>query len=147
LFRGRFEHTVDSKGRTSLPVRFRAILSERKDDRLVFAPGLERCVVAYPAEEWSRFESRLSAMPQFDPSVVRLKRLVVSGAVECAVDRQGRVLLPPALRSHASINRDVLWAGMVSHIELWSTAQWRRATESSPEELLRLAKALGDMGL
>jgi MraZ protein len=147
MFRGRFEHLVDGKGRTSLPAKFREVLAARGDERLVFAPGLERCIVAYPHAEWSRFEERLVALPQFDPSVVRLKRLVVSGAVECAVDRQGRLLLPPALRSHAAIEKAVVWAGMVGHIELWSQTLWSDATRASPEELARLAKALGDMGL
>ena len=147
MFRGRFEHSVDGKGRTSLPAKFREILASRGDERLVFAPGLERCIVAYPHAEWSRFEERLLSMPQFDPSVVRLKRLVVSGAVECSADRQGRLLVPPALRSHAALRRDVVWAGMVGHVELWSKELWHEATAASSEELARLAKALGDMGL
>lgn len=147
MFRGRFEHAVDSKGRTSVPAHFREILVARKDARLVFAPGLEGCLLVYAHEEWSRFERRLAELPSFDPSVVRLKRLVVSGAVECTADKQGRVLLPPLLRSHGAIRRGVVWAGMVGHIELWSKERWSEATKASPEELLRLAKALGDMGL
>ena len=104
MFRGRYEHTVDPKGRTSLPSRFREILADRSDDRLIVTTAIDApCLIAYPFAEWQRFEERLMALPQFDPAVVKLKRVYVSSAMECSVDRNGRILIPPVLREHAGI--------------------------------------------
>ena len=146
-FRGRYEHTVDEKGRTALPARFRDALRARHEDRLVVTCGLEPCLVAYPLGEWRAFEKRLSKLPQFDPSVVRLKRMYVSSAIDCPVDRQGRLLLPPTLREHAALSKDVLWAGMLSHIELWSRERWLRIAAIDDDERQRLRQALGELGL
>ncbi|MBI2893029.1 MAG: division/cell wall cluster transcriptional repressor MraZ [Deltaproteobacteria bacterium] len=147
MFRGRYEHNVDRKGRTSLPARFREILAARGDERVIVTCGLDPCLVAYPVAEWQAFEERLAKLPRFEPHVVRIKRLYVSGAIESPVDRQGRILLPAALRDHAGIGRDVLFAGVVDHIEIWSLDRWREHSQVADEERAPLAKALSDLGL
>ena len=147
MFRGRYEHQIDQKGRTSLPARFREILSARGDDRVIITCGLDTCLVVYPVTEWQAFEDRLAKLPRFEPHVVRIKRLYVSGAVETPVDKNGRILLPPPLREHAAIERDVLFAGMVDHIEIWSRDRFRDHVKATDEERAVLAKALADLGL
>jgi transcriptional regulator MraZ len=147
VFRGRYEHNVDRKGRTSLPARFREILSARGDERVIVTCGLDPCLQAYPVAEWQAFEERLAKLPRFEPHVVRIKRLYVSGAVETPVDRQGRILLPGSLRDHAGIDRDVLFAGMVDHIEIWASERWRDHSQATDDERAALAKALADLGL
>jgi MraZ protein len=101
LFRGRYEHAIDAKGRTSFPAAFREVLNTKGDARLVVTTGLEACLVAYPMSEWLAFEERLAQLPQFDRSVAMLRRIYVSGAVECEVDKVGRLLIPAGLRKHA----------------------------------------------
>jgi MraZ protein len=147
VFRGRYEHNVDRKGRTSLPARFREILAARGDERVIVTSGLDPCLVAYPVAEWQAFEERLARLPRFEPHVVRIKRLYVSGAVETPVDRQGRILLPGSLRDHAGIVRDVLFAGMVDHIEIWAQERWRDHAQATDDERAVLARALADLGL
>jgi len=147
VFRGRYEHQIDQKGRTSLPARFREILSARGEDRVIITCGLDPCLVAYPVAEWQAFEDRLAKLPRFEPHIVRIKRLYVSGAVETPVDKNGRILLPPPLREHATIERDVLFAGMVDHIEIWSRDRFRDNAKATDEERAVLAKALADLGL
>lgn len=120
MFRGRYEHSIDAKGRTSLPSRFREVVAATGDTRMVLTTGLEPCLVAYPMEEWLAFEERLSRLPQFDPSVAMLRRIYVSAAVECDTDKLGRVLIPASLREHAGLEKQALWAGMGRHVELWS---------------------------
>ena len=76
MFRGLHEHAVDAKGRTSLPVRFRELLTPAGGDgdaSLIVTTGIDRCLVAYPVGEWQAFEARLAALPQFDPAVVQIK--------------------------------------------------------------------------
>lgn len=83
LFRGLHEYTIDQKGRVSLPVKFRDVLAAANDERLIITTSIDQCLVAYPMAEWLAFEARLAALPQFDPNVLKLKRLYVAGATEC----------------------------------------------------------------
>jgi MraZ protein len=150
VFRGRYEHAIDGKGRTSLPSRFRDVLIALGDGRVVLTTGLEACVVAYPYGEWVAFEERLSRLPQFDASVSMLRRVYVSAAVECEIDKLGRLLVPAALRKHAGLGREVLWAGMGSHVELWDRARHealREAVLGDPEKREAMARRLAELGL
>ena len=147
MWQGQFEHAIDGKGRTSLPARFRDALSAAGDDRFVVTSALDPCLVAYPLAEWRAFEEKLSRLPRFDPAVVKLRRLYVSAAVEVAFDGQGRVLIPPPLRAYAALEKDVLWAGMGRHAELWARDRWLRAVETTESERAQLSAKLGELGL
>ncbi|MEM9068314.1 MAG: division/cell wall cluster transcriptional repressor MraZ [Myxococcota bacterium] len=150
MFRGRYEHAIDKKGRTSLPARFREVLASQGESRLVITSALDPCLVCYPMKEWLAFEERLAALPQFDPSVAMLRRIVVSGAVECDLDKMGRVLVPPSLRKHAMLDRQALWAGMGKHIELWSQGRFetlRSEVLEDEERRLAMAQHLAELGL
>ncbi len=150
VFRGRYEHTIDSKGRTSLPARFREVLTASGESRLIVTTGLEACLVAYPLREWEAFEERLSRLPSFDPSVAMLKRIYVSGAIECDLDKLGRLLLPSSLRDHAGICRDLLFAGMGKHIELWDKARFDALSRNALDDENKradMAKRLAELGL
>lgn len=150
MFRGRYEHSIDAKGRTSVPSRFREVMVAQGDSKLVVTTGLDTCLVAYPMAEWLAFEKRLSSLPQFDADVVTLKRIYVSGAVECEVDKVGRILIPAGLRKHARLSRDALWAGMGSYVELWAKESFedlRKEVLSDEGGRLKIAKRLAELGL
>lgn len=150
MFRGRYEHAIDSKGRTSLPSRFREVLAATGDCRIVMTTGLEACVVAYPLQEWIAFEERLAKLPQFDESVAMLRRIYVSGAVDCEVDKLGRVLIPATLREHASLKRELVWAGMGNQIELWDKGRFEGVRDNvlgDPEKRQSMARRLAELGL
>ena len=150
VFRGRYEHTIDGKGRTSLPSRFRDVLTASGESRLIVTTGLDACLVAYPLREWEAFEERLSRLPSFDPSVAMLKRIYVSGAIECDLDKLGRLLLPSSLRDHAGISRELLFAGMGKHIELWDKARFESLSRGALEDETKradMAKRLAELGL
>lgn len=147
MFRGLHDHTIDPKGRVSLPVRFRELLSGQGDDRLIITTAIDPCLVAYPIAEWTAFEERLSKLPQFDPNVLKLKRIYVAAATECPIDKQGRVMIPPELREYAGISKDVIFAGMVKTVELWSKERWQENGRLSREEAADVGKALASLGL
>jgi MraZ protein len=147
MWQGQYEHAIDAKGRTSLPSRFRDVLSAASDDRFVLTSALDPCLVAYPLAEWRAFEEKLSRLPRFDPAVVKLRRLYVSAAIEVPFDAQGRVLIPPSLRSYAGLEKELIWAGMGRHAELWSKDRWSRAIETTEDERSALAGKLGELGL
>lgn len=147
MFRGRYEHTIDAKGRTSLPARYRDVLSSTGERRIILTSALDPCLVAYTSTEWTAFEERLAKLPQFDRAVQKLKRIYVSGAVECDVDDSGRILVPPTLRDHASLKKDVLWAGSGKYAELWDAEQWKRHFEATEEERAEIGARLAELGL
>ena len=142
LFLGTHAHTLDGKGRVSLPARFRQSLG---DGRLILTTNVDshgRCLVAYPVGAWERFLGRVADLPQFDENVILLKRLYVAGATECSIDPLGRILVPPTLREHASLRREVIWAGMGRQIELWAKDRWAALRGDGS-----LARRLAKLGL
>jgi MraZ protein len=135
MFRGQFQHSVDAKGRVSLPARFRDVIASAGDARFVLTPALfDPCLHLYPMRAWEEFEAKIAALPSMDPHVVRFRRLYVSAAVECELDTASRVLVPPQLRDKAKLERDVLWAGMGKHLELWSKNLWEQALALPAED-------------
>jgi MraZ protein len=147
MFRGRHEHTIDAKGRTSVPARYRDALDAAGEKRIVLTSALDRCLQAYSPPEWSAFEERLAKLPQFDRVVQKLKRICVSGAVECDIDDVGRILVPPSLREHAGLRKEVLWAGSGRYAELWDKEEWLKNIETSDEERQSMAQRLAELGL
>lgn len=145
MFRGQFEHAIDAKGRTSLPARFRDVLLVGNDLRLVLTRALfDRCLHLYPMRAWEELEAKIAEMPQFEPNVVAFRRLYLSAAVECELDKQGRILIPPSLRDHAELNKEVLWAGMGRTAELWSRERWQSAQAMSEAELASFKSAIAE---
>lgn len=148
MLRGCHEHTVDPKGRVALPVRFREeLMKSYDDDRIVLTLHLsDPCLVLYPLAEWKTFEAKLAALPQFDPTVTRLRRLYVGRAQDCTLDRQGRLLVPPDLRRDGGIERDAVWSGQTRFAELWSKTAYDqhvaklRLAPPPPDLLAKLAE-------
>jgi transcriptional regulator MraZ len=150
VFRGRYEHAIDGKGRTSLPSRFREALAGLGETRLILTTGFEPCVVAYPIPEWNAFEAKVAALPQFDPSVTMLRRVYISSAMECDVDKLGRILIPATLRKHAELTRELLWTGMGPTLELWDKDRHdslRRSVVDDPEKRQAMVRRLAELGL
>jgi MraZ protein len=147
VFRGRYEHTIDAKGRTSVPARYRDALSAAGERRVVVTSALDPCLVAYAPAEWAAFEEKLARLPQFDRAVQKLRRIYVSGAVECEFDDVGRILVPPTLREHGLLKKDVLWAGAGRYAELWDKEEWHRHFETTDDEKRDIASRLAELGL
>jgi transcriptional regulator MraZ len=147
MFRGRYEHTIDAKGRTSLPARYRDALVSMNERRIILTSSLDPCLAAYTTPEWTAFEERLAKLPQFDRAVQKLKRIYVSGAVECDVDDSGRILVPPTLRAYAKLEKDVLWAGNGKYAELWDANLWRAHFDTTEDERAQISTRLAELGL
>lgn len=146
MFRGRFEHNVDPKGRLSFPSRFRDVLAAHYDDRLVIT-NFDGALWAYPMAEWLAVETKIAALPQFKEEVKALQRVFVSGATECPIDKAGRILLPPTLRDYAGIVRDVVLVGTTRRIELWAKERWETVFSSAQGALVQMGEQLAELGL
>jgi MraZ protein len=136
MFSGHYEHAIDAKGRTSVPSRFREVLSATSDLRLMLVPALfDPCLDAYPMRVWVELEAKIAELPRFDTKVVHLRRRYVSAAVECEIDKQGRILVPVPMREHAGLSKEVLWAGSGKSAELWSRERWKASLDLADGEL------------
>ncbi|MFQ5442142.1 MAG: division/cell wall cluster transcriptional repressor MraZ [Thermodesulfobacteriota bacterium] len=143
MFRGRFEHSLDSKGRLSIPSRIRETLNERYDFRLVVTT-FDGCLIAYPFAEWRKLEEKIAALPEFKKDTRAFLRFFYSSASDCSIDKLGRILIPQALRDYANFERDVVLIGAFRHIEIWSKALWDKAEqEASTEEIGDTLERLG----
>ncbi len=119
-FIGEYYHSVDVKGRMNIPVKFRELLGES----FVVTRGLDKCLSIYPTEAFQAFANKLQSLPISDKNARQFVRFFLSGAVECELDKQGRILLPQSLRMYADISKDVVVTGNGSTIEIWDSAQW-----------------------
>jgi len=123
MFRGRFEHTIDEKGRVSLPAKYREILNLNYDNRLILT-NFDHCLLAYPHEEWLKVEEKVKDLPLIKEDSRAFKRFFISGVSECNVDRQGRILIPPILRNYAKLERVVVFVGQITYFEIWNKDRW-----------------------
>ena len=123
MFRGRYEHTIDPKGRLSIPSRYREELATRGITTLVLSEG-DQCVWAFPLDAWEQLEERLRLHPQLSPERRSVVRVMVASAKECPVDRAGRTLVPPELREFAGLKKDVMITGALDWFEIWSRERW-----------------------
>ena len=154
FFRGLFEHSIDGKGRTSVPARFRDVLVQSYGgEKLVVTFGSsdvaeEKFLGVYPLKNWEEIEAGLARRNQSDPGLKEIYRRYVANAFEVEVDKLGRVLLPPNLRAYAGLEKDVVWLGQVKRMHLWSKAAWELAQHeaASPDRLKDMARVFGEVG-
>lgn len=140
MFLGEYEHMLDEKGRLTIPAKFRAPLG----DRFVMTRGLEQSLVLYPLEEWTQLAEKLKALPFTRADARAFTRFFFSGAQEMEVDRQGRVLIPPNLRTFAGIERSCVVIGVMNRVEVWETERWKTYMQEKDDTLSDIAEKLFD---
>lgn len=147
MFRGQFVHSIDAKGRISLPARFREAIVETNEPRLILTPApSDPCLHLYPLADWTEFEKKIAELPRFDSHIVRFRRIYVSAALECELDASGRILVGQDSRDRARLEKEVLLAGMGRFIEVWSKELWDRATAPlPPDEQDRFMKSVEEL--
>lgn len=143
MFLGEFQHTLDDKGRLTIPARFREGLGER----FIVTRGLDNCLFAYPMSEWQVLESRLKTLPLTKADARAFVRFLFSGAAEGELDKQGRVMLPPALRTHARLDKEVVVIGVSNRVEIWAKEVWEAYVEQAESSFEDIAENLEGLGL
>ncbi|MAT52710.1 MAG: cell division/cell wall cluster transcriptional repressor MraZ [Porticoccaceae bacterium] len=135
MFRGNNPINLDAKGRMAIPARYRDALSADCNGCLVATIDIhDKCLFIYPLPEWEKIEAQISALPTFNPSTRRLQRLLIGHARELEMDGNGRVLIPPELRSYAQIDRKTMLVGQGRRFELWDLDSWNGHRETWLEE-------------
>ncbi len=130
MFLGEYTHTIDDKGRLTIPAKYRGMLAAG----MVVTRGLNRNLMAFDMEGWQELAARVKSLPWSDPSTREFRRRVFSGAVDLVPDRQGRILLPPYLREFAEIETEVVITGMLDHLEIWSSESWKPGREAAESD-------------
>ena len=143
MFLGEFQHSIDQKGRLAIPAKFREELA----DGAVVTRGLDKCLVIYPRGEWIRLAEKVSQIPQTQPNVRTLSRLLFSGAVDLSLDGQGRTVLPQYLREYADIAANVAVIGLYQRIEVWRLEDWNAVKTTTEAAGGSLAEQLADLGI
>ena len=140
---GEFRHTIDEKGRLTLPARIR----EELGTLFVATKGLDGCLFLYPGPEWAVVEAKLRALPLTQKGARAMVRLFFSGAAECRCDAQGRVLLPANLRAFAQLEREGVVAGVGGRVEVWNPAAWDSYVKQADADIGDIAERLEGLGL
>jgi MraZ protein len=136
MFRGVNGINIDVKGRIVMPTRYRERLQHDSRGCVVLTIDTdERCLLLYPITAWEEIESKLAALPSFNPAARRIQRLLIGHATEVDIDNHGRILLPPLLREYAGLSKHAMLVGQGKKFELWDEGQWQtRRTEWLDEE-------------
>lgn len=143
MFLGEYAHTIDNKGRLQIPKKFRGDLL----GGAIISRGLDGCLFLYPKNLWAEFEAKLVSLPITKADARVFSRHMLAGAYEVAIDRIGRLLIPPSLRQYAGLKEEVVVIGVGKRLELWDKTRWqeyRQQVDSNSEET---AERLGELGV
>ncbi len=135
---GEYSHTVDAKGRLNFPAKLR----EELGDRFIITRGLDHCLNVYSLSEWQELEAGMKTLPRSKRR--SLERFFFAGAAEVVSDKQGRIVIPPALRQYATLDKNVVVVGAGAHAEIWDETLWRKEfSELSSESISEMMEELG----
>ena len=140
---GEYRHSIDEKGRLIIPARLRDDLG----DSFVICNGLEGCLFVYSQDEWNKFVAELESLPRMNKDARIFKRYFFGSASEGTFDKQGRVLIPPALRKAANLEKDVVLVGVQDRVEIWNGDLWDDSKDISEEELDAIAERMESIGI
>ncbi len=124
MFRGVAQLNLDSKGRLAVPARFRDALAARCSGHLVVTADSDRCLLIYPLPDWEPIEQKLMSLSSFNAQIRELQRRLVGYAEDVVMDATARILVPPALRGYAQIEKAVVLVGQGAKFELWNKDNW-----------------------
>mgnify|MGYP004499938581 FL=1 len=142
MFMGEYSHTIDAKGRIIVPARFRESLG----DNFVITKGLDNCLFVYTSEDWLKFEEKLRTLPLTNKDARKFTRFFLAGAAEMEVDKQGRILIPSVLREFAALQKDVVFVGVGSRIEIWDRARWDDSISGYDDDMDEVAENMDSLG-
>ncbi|NLU49326.1 MAG: division/cell wall cluster transcriptional repressor MraZ [Syntrophomonadaceae bacterium] len=142
MFLGEYQHTLDAKGRITIPAKLR----EGLGDKFIVTKGLDNCLFLYPLDEWRVLEEKLRTLPFTRKDVRAFVRFFFSGASDCEADRQGRIVLPAGLREYARIDKEVIIVGVGSRVEVWAKELWENYLQDAGDSYVEIAEKLDELG-
>ncbi|MBS4540094.1 division/cell wall cluster transcriptional repressor MraZ [Clostridium sp. D2Q-11] len=143
MFIGEYNHSIDKKGRIIIPAKFR----ENLGTSFILTKGLDNCLFVYPLEEWNILENKLKTLPLTRKDARAFVRFFFSGATECELDKQGRILIPSNLRDHAKLDKETTIIGVSNRVEIWSSSEWEDYNDDDDLSYENIAEKMAELGI
>lgn len=143
MFIGEYSHSLDDKGRLAVPKKFRAALAKGA----VVTRGLDNCLFLYTKTEWAKLAEKLANLPFAQANTRAFARLMLAGAMDVEVDKQGRIIVPEYLRGFAGLKKDLVVAGLYNRLELWDAEKWGEYTKRTEAESTNIAEQMSQLGV
>ena len=143
MFIGEYSHSVDEKKRLAVPSKFRGELK----NKVVVTRGLDKCLFIYTMKAWEELASKLGTLPVGEAGTRSFTRLMLAGAVDVDVDKQGRILIPDYLKEYAGLAKNVVIAGLYNRLEIWDEKKWADYKKNAEKNSDEIAEQLGKLGV
>ncbi|MBW6441031.1 division/cell wall cluster transcriptional repressor MraZ [Patescibacteria group bacterium] len=143
MFIGEYNHNLDEKGRLAIPVKFRDKLKKGA----VVTRGLDGCLFLYTLEEWKILAEKLSNLPISQSNTRAFARLMLAGAMDVQLDKQGRIILPDYLRKYAGLIKKIIIGGLYNRLEIWNEEAWEKYKSKTEKDSGDIAEKLGELGV
>ena len=143
MFIGEYRHSIDDKGRLAVPLKFR----EKLGAGAVVTRGLDSCLFVFSMDEWTKLAEKLAALPFSQANARAFARLMLAGAMEVDIDKQGRIAVPEYLREYAGLGKDAVVAGLYSRIEVWDRSAWESYKAVNEKQSGEIAEKMGELGI
>lgn len=143
MFIGEYRHSLDTKGRLAIPVKFRVALEKGA----VVTKGIDQCLVLYPSKEWNVLAQRIAQLPTSQADTRAFSRMTLAAAMDVSCDTQGRIIVPEYLRAYARMNKSIIIAGLYNRFELWDEGVWNEYKKHTEEQSGDIAERLGVFGV
>jgi MraZ protein len=138
MFIGEYQHNLDDKGRLAIPAKFRAKLAKGA----VVTKGLDNCLFLYTAAEWEKLATKLANLTISKANTRAFSRLMLAGAMDVQLDKQGRIILPEYLRKFGNLKKKAILAGLYSRLEIWDEDNWNKYKKGTEKQSTDIAEAL-----
>lgn len=143
MFIGEFKHNLDLKGRIAIPVKFRNKLT----GGAIITRGLDRCLFIFGNKDWEILAQKLIALPLSQANSRAFSRLMLAGAMDVEIDKQGRILIPDYLREYANLKKEAVFTGLYNRIEIWDSEAWKQYKTKTESQSDEIAEKLSELGI
>ena len=147
MFKGHVVNSINSKGRLSIPSKFREVLSEWDAEQIIVTKGLDKCLMAFAPDDWEKLEKKAATLSMVRKADILFKRHVMGSAEECQIDVQGRILIPASLREYADLKKKCLFVGITDHLEIWDKDAYDAYMKEALKDSESLIEGLAELGL
>ena len=143
MFIGEYQHTIDLKKRVAMPSKCRVELGKK----VVITRGMDKCLFVYPMKTWEKLAEKLGSLPVGESGTRSFIRLMLAGAADVDLDKQGRILIPDYLKEYAGLKKDVTVAGLFDRLEIWDKSKWNVYKNKAEKSSDAIAEQLGKLGV
>jgi MraZ protein len=140
---GQYEHTIDIKKRLALPAKFRGELG----DKVIITRGVDGCLFVYTQESWQKESEKWSSLTISQSEARSFARMMLAGAMEVALDKLGRILIPDYLKEYAGLKKEVVICGLSNRLEIWDDQKWEKYKKEAEKGVDEIVSKLGPLGI